>query len=155
MIPANGVTVLAGPSGAGKSTLLRLLNRLDDPVAGEIRWRGRALTEWAPTDLRRQVAMVFQRPPLFAGTVLDNLRVASADVGAERAGDVLERVGFTRSCSARMPRACRVARRSGSPGRALLTEPAVLLADEPTGRSIGRHGRPSRTWAAGSPIRSR
>ena len=43
VIPADGVTVLAGPSGAGKSTLLRLLNRLDDPVAGEVRWRGRAL----------------------------------------------------------------------------------------------------------------
>ena len=94
VIPANGVTVLAGPSGAGKSTLLRLLNRLDDPVAGEIRWRGRALTDWPPTELRRQVAMVFQRPPLFSGTVLDNLRVARADVDAERAGHVLEHVGL-------------------------------------------------------------
>ena len=94
VVPANGVTVLAGPSGAGKSTLLRLLNRLDDPVAGEIRWRGRPLTEWAPTDLRRQVAMVFQRAPLFPGTVLDNLRVALADVDLERAGHVLEHVGL-------------------------------------------------------------
>ncbi|HUV17803.1 MAG TPA: ATP-binding cassette domain-containing protein [Ilumatobacteraceae bacterium] len=133
VIPANGVTVLAGPSGAGKSTLLRLLNRLDDPVAGEIRWRGRALTEWAPTELRRQVAMVFQRPPLFAGTVLDNLRVASADVDVERAGHVLEHVGLdpellgqdAESLSGGEAQRMCVA-------RALLTEPAVLLADEPT-----------------------
>ena len=70
------MTVLAGPSGAGKSTLLRLLNRLDDPLAGEVRWRDRPLIEWAPTELRRQVAMVFQRAPIFPGSVLDNLRVA-------------------------------------------------------------------------------
>ncbi len=133
VVPANGVTVLAGPSGAGKSTLLRLLNRLDDPVAGEVRWRGRPLTEWPPTELRRQVAMVFQRPPLFQGTVLDNLRVALADVDDERAAHVLEHVGLRRELldhdadslsGGEAQRMC--------VARALLTEPAVLLADEPT-----------------------
>ncbi len=133
VVPANGVTVLAGPSGAGKSTLLRLLNRLDDPLAGEVRWRGRALTDWSPTELRRQVAMVFQRAPLFAGTVLDNLRVALADVDVERAAHVLEHVGLSSGLldqeadslsGGEAQRMC--------VARALLTDPAVLLADEPT-----------------------
>ena len=133
VVPANGVTVLAGPSGAGKSTLLRLLNRLDDPVSGEVRWRGRALTDWSPTELRRQVAMVFQRAPLFAGTVLDNLRVALADVDVERARHVLEHVGLDAALldqdadslsGGEAQRMC--------VARALLTDPAVLLADEPT-----------------------
>ena len=133
VVPANGVTVLAGPSGAGKSTLLRLLNRLDDPAAGEIRWRGRALTDWSPTELRRQVAMVFQRAPLFPGTVFDNLQVALADVDLERAAHVLEHVGLSAELldheadslsGGEAQRMC--------VARALLTEPAVLLADEPT-----------------------
>ncbi len=133
MVPAEGVTVLAGPSGAGKSTLLRLLNRLDDPLAGEIRWHDRALTEWEPTELRRQVAMVFQRAPMFPGTVLDNLRVALADVSSERAGHVLEHVGLDAGLidqaadtlsGGEAQRMC--------VARALLTDPVVLLADEPT-----------------------
>ncbi len=133
VVPANGVTVLAGPSGAGKSTLLRLLNRLDDPLTGEIRWRDRLLTEWEPTELRRQVAMVFQRAPVFPGTVLDNLAVALPGITEDRALHVLEHVGLEPDLlgheadtlsGGEAQRMC--------VARALLTDPAVLLADEPT-----------------------
>lgn len=132
-VPGTGITVLAGPSGSGKSTLLRLLNRLDDPLRGEIRWEGRPLAQWDPTELRRRVAMVFQRPPLFPGSVWDNLRVALPDVGEDRAVQVLEHLDLSAGLLHReatdlsggeAQRMCMA--------RALLTEPAVLLADEPT-----------------------
>lgn len=133
VVSAAGVTVLAGPSGAGKTTLLRLLNRLDDPIAGEVRWRGRPIAEWAPTDIRRQVAMVFQRPPIFPGTVFENLRVALEHIDVERARCVLGRVGLhgelldqeAETLSGGEAQRMCVA-------RALLTDPVVVLADEPT-----------------------
>src|SRR5689334_4982971 len=77
-IPDGGLTALIGPSGAGKSSLLRLLNRLDDPVAGEIRFRGKALAQYEVRAIRRRVGFVFQLPTMFAGTVVDNLEIAHA-----------------------------------------------------------------------------
>ncbi|MGI9098331.1 MAG: ATP-binding cassette domain-containing protein [Solirubrobacteraceae bacterium] len=63
-----GLTVVAGPSGSGKSTLLRLCNRLEVPSAGTVRHRGIDVAERDPLTLRREVAMVFQRPVTFAGS---------------------------------------------------------------------------------------
>lgn len=132
-IPSTGITVLAGPSGAGKSSLLRLLNRLDDPNEGSIAWNGTDITTIDPVTLRRRVAMVFQRPAVFAGSVLDNLRVAIPSISPAAANSALERVGLDPTLSNRA-----AADLSGGEAqrmclaRALLTEPEVLLADEPT-----------------------
>ena len=75
-IPA-GATAIVGPSGAGKSTLLRLLNRLADPDAATISYRGRPLDAYDPLALRREVALVPQLPALLEGTVESNLRYAA------------------------------------------------------------------------------
>ena len=132
-LPAGGLTVIAGPSGSGKSTLLRLCNRLEVPSAGTVLHRGTDVTERDPLELRREVAMVFQRPVTFAGTVLDNLREADGDCDAQRGAELLARAGLDASFLERdagelsggeAQRACLA--------RALATGPRVMLMDEPT-----------------------
>jgi len=132
-LPADGLTVVAGPSGSGKSTLLRLCNRLEVPSQGTVRHRGEDIAGRDPLALRREVAMVFQRPVTFAGTVLDNLREADRDCDEARGAELLERVGLAATFLARdagelsggeAQRACLA--------RALATDPHVMLMDEPT-----------------------
>ena len=132
-LPDGGLTVIAGPSGSGKSTLLRLCNRLEVPSEGTVRHRGEDVAERDPLVLRREVAMVFQKPVTFAGTVLDNLREADRDCSEARGGELLERAGLPASFLRRdagelsggeAQRACLA--------RALATDPHVMLMDEPT-----------------------
>ena len=132
-LPAEGLTVVAGPSGSGKSTLLRLCNRLEVPSEGTVRHRGEDIAQRDPLALRREVAMVFQRPVTFAGTVLDNLREADRDCDEARGAELLERAGLPATFLGRdagelsggeAQRACLA--------RALATDPHVMLMDEPT-----------------------
>ncbi|HVF78721.1 MAG TPA: ATP-binding cassette domain-containing protein [Solirubrobacteraceae bacterium] len=138
-LPADGLTVIAGPSGSGKSTLLRLCNRLEVPSEGVVRHRGADVKQRDPLELRREVAMVFQRPVTFAGTVLDNLREADRDCDETRGAQLLERAGLAASFLARdagelsggeAQRACLA--------RALATNPRVMLMDEPTSSLDGK-----------------
>jgi len=132
-LPHGGLTVVAGPSGSGKSTLLRLCNRLEVPSAGVVRHRGADVSRGDPLALRREVAMVFQRPVTFAGTVLDNLREADRTCDETRGAELLERAGLAapflhRDAGAlsggEAQRACLA--------RSLATDPHVMLMDEPT-----------------------
>lgn len=152
-----GITCLLGASGAGKSTLLRLCNRLEVPTAGEVRFRGRPLSETDPLILRRNVGMVFQRPTLFPGTVRENLLVAEPAADEDAMADALGRARLPSTFLDRdgdslsggeAQRACLA--------RTLITEPEVLLMDEPTsaldptatraleelGRSLADEGMP-------------
>lgn len=140
-VPCEGILAVAGPSGAGKSTMLRLLNRLDDPLDGSVCWEGRDVRDLDPTELRRRVAMIFQKAPIFPGTVLDNLRVALPDVAVDRARHVLDHVGLPPALLDRSATDLSggEAQRM-SIARALLTNPDVLLADEPTA-SLDRRSR--------------
>lgn len=124
-IPADGLTAVVGPSGAGKSTLLRLLNRLDDPDAGEVLFEGRDVRSYDVLELRRRVQFVGQVPVTFAGTVADN-------VGPE-APHLLSRVGLDLALAAREADRLSVGEAQRMClARALARHPECLLLDEPT-----------------------
>jgi len=134
---ASGSTfALLGSSGAGKSTLLRVLGLLDRPDAGRVLLDGREVSR-NDRAARLGIAMLFQKPYLFRGSVADNVayglkarRVPAAE-RARRVADALERVGMAgwRDRDARTlsgGEAQRVAL-----ARALVVAPRVLLLDEP------------------------
>jgi putative ABC transport system ATP-binding protein len=135
------LVVLIGPSGAGKSTLLRLCNRLDVPSGGRILYRDDDVADLDPLALRRRVGMVFQRPTPFPGTVAENLRIAEPALTDAGAVDALERVGLdagfldrpaTELSGGEAQRVCLA--------RTLVTDPEVVLMDEPTS-SVDRAAR--------------
>lgn len=132
-VPSKGITVLLGASGSGKTSLLRLLNRLEVPTRGEIRFREQPLAEMDPLGLRRRVGMVFQRPTPFPGTARDNLLVADPLASETAMQEILQTAGLDAGFLDRVAdelsggeaqRLCLA--------RTLLTHPEVLLMDEPT-----------------------
>jgi putative ABC transport system ATP-binding protein len=114
--------------------LLRLLNRLADPVAGTVRYRGRDLRELDVLQLRREVALVPQLPALLDGTVADNVQYGPRLVnrGAD-VGDNLRLAGLDPSFAERRTDALSVGEQQRVMlGRVLALRPSVLLLDEPT-----------------------
>lgn len=127
---------IVGPSGSGKSSLLRLLNRLDEPTSGTVFIDGVDYRQIPPRELRQRVGMVTQRPYLFPGTVLENLRFGPRQRGQElncaTAEELLVGVGLSGFGSRDISNLSGGEAQRVSFARALANTPEALLLDEPT-----------------------
>ena len=139
-VPDGALLNIVGPSGSGKSTLLRLVSRMDEPTSGSVAVLGRPLDDWPPRELRRTVAMVFQESTLLDRDVRGNLLLPFELVGSppddfdDRAAEALRLVGLDDAVLDRGESQVSVGQKQRiALARALLTDPRVLLLDEPTG----------------------
>ncbi len=146
-IPEKQITAIIGPSGCGKSTFLRTLNRMNDFIPsfrmeGEILYHGRDLfaEDVDPTDIRRRVGMVFQKPNPFPKSIVENVtwgpvingfrgnRRSLAEESLKRAAlwdEVKERLNDSALdlSGGQQQRLCIA--------RAIAMEPEIILMDEP------------------------
>lgn len=136
------VVVILGPSGSGKSTLLRCINHLEVYNSGKIVVDGILLKSAQNiNNVRREVGMVFQSFNLFPHlTAMDNLILAQQKVrkrpiaeARSVAAKLLEKVGITDKANAYPGQLSGGQQQRVAIARAIVSDPSILVADEPTG----------------------
>jgi cell division transport system ATP-binding protein len=142
---------LTGHSGAGKSTLLRLIHMADKPTRGEVRVSGYSSTNIKNREvamLRRKIGYVFQDFKLLANrTAADNIAFALEVTGARQAvirskvGKLLAMVGLAAKAESYPHELSGGEQQRVAVARALVHDPLVVLADEPTGNLDERSTR--------------
>ena len=136
------LVAVTGPSGSGKSTLLACLAGLDEPDGGSVMVEGTRLSRRPEEERARirgaRIGMLFQQANLVGHlSVADNLmlaqRIGDGSAGAEWLGQVLERCGIDHRAAARPSQLSGGELARAGLAVALANDPAVILADEPTG----------------------
>ncbi|WP_041611186.1 ABC transporter ATP-binding protein [Treponema primitia] len=135
---------IMGPSGSGKSTCMNMIGCLDRPSSGEIRIDGVSTSQMREPELallrNKTIGFVFQQYHLIANmSVLENVMLPLRYLGLslherkDRAREVLERVGLGDRLKHRPQELSGGQKQRAAIARATVTQPAIILADEPTG----------------------
>jgi peptide/nickel transport system ATP-binding protein len=150
-LPAGSLSVVVGPSGAGKTTLLNLIAGLDEPSAGSVSIAGDPLATMSPqekTQLRRQeIGFVHQTIGLLpflsveenVGIPLRLLRLSHKERRA-RTSEALRLVGLSDRAGHRTYELSGGEQQRAAIARALVSQPSLMLADEPTGQLDSQTG---------------
>jgi putative ABC transport system ATP-binding protein len=149
-IAGGDFVAIVGPSGAGKTTLLNLIGCMDAPTSGTLRIDGREVQELSECDRTRfrrdRIGFVFQHfsliPTLTVGENVALPALFAGRDGRKRATDLLDKVGLSHRVHHRPSELSGGEMQRAAIARALINQPAILLADEPTGNldsATGEH----------------
>ncbi len=141
-VPRGQLTAVMGPSGSGKSTLMHILAGLDKPTSGEVAIAGTAITDLNDSDLtklrRRRIGFIFQffnlLPMLTAEeNVVLPLSIAGEKPDRKWVDELMKRIGLDDRRTHRPAELSGGQQQRVAIGRALVSKPTIVFADEPTG----------------------
>jgi putative ABC transport system ATP-binding protein len=141
-VPPGQLTAVMGPSGSGKSTLMHILAGLDKPTSGEVAIAGTEITELNDSDLtklrRRHIGFIFQFFNLLPMLTAEENVVLPLSIAGEKpdrawVDELMKRIGLSDRSTHRPAELSGGQQQRVAIGRALVSRPTIVFADEPTG----------------------